>query len=95
MKQRLYITGEKSHWDGKVTLRFSTDPDSTPYAWQLPLGAIEVDLPYDFIPNDDTWNAMSEKHKIVCAKHKITEAQVVLRKAEEELKTLLCIEHNE
>ena len=90
MKQRLYVSGYK-RWSGEIDLRFETTECEDPSSWNVPLGAIEIELPDDIVPNEICWNALTEKHKIRCAKYKITEAQVRLSKAEEELRDLLAI----
>ena len=89
MKKRIFITGQKN-WEGDVTLDFN-DSEGRPCEWNLPLGSIDLEVPNDIIPSKPTWNAMMEKHKLKCAKHKVTEMEVRLKKAEEELADLLCL----
>ena len=58
----------------------------------IPLGTAMLNLPDDIIPkSNDTWNSMVNNHKVKTAKRMITECQVKLQQAEDNLSDLLAL----
>lgn len=79
MKTRIHVAANR--W-GK-DLSYSNEKSTNPYL--IPLGAFEINLPDDIMPDDATFTAMSYRHEIECKEREVNEMRKHLLAAEREL----------